>query len=156
MATMKAPEGVTQVSVETQVFEVNEGRMVKVPDLFVAKLKEIGFKEVAERISVSKEAAADIAAAAAKLGLPDPALTKTVDQGQKSPEPIKQLAAPQRPQVVSRPSILPADNNPPKEGETKSTEPSGAAPGALVLHPEAGATGNGSTIDNAQLKEAGV
>jgi hypothetical protein len=85
MATMRAPQGVTQVSVEQQNFQVKPDGTVAVPDNFVAKLKEIGFQEVAQRIAVSPEAAAAIAAAAAKLNLPDPGLTKTI---QPTPEQI--------------------------------------------------------------------
>jgi hypothetical protein len=79
MATMRAPEGVTQISVEQQVFQVKEDGTVGVPDNFVAKLKDIGFQEIASRIAVTAEAAAAIAAAAAALNLPDPDLTKVVE-----------------------------------------------------------------------------
>lgn len=86
MATMRAPQGVTQVSVEQQNFMTKPDGTVAVPDNFVAKLKEIGFQEVAQRIAVSPEAAAAIAAAAAKLNLPDPGLTKTIQPAAEAPK----------------------------------------------------------------------
>jgi|GEM_PF-2167896 hypothetical protein len=81
MATMRAPEGVTQISVEQQNFQVKDDGTVVVPDNFADRLKEIGFTHAPTRIAVSPEAAAAIAEAAAKLGLPDPSLsmTKTVE-----------------------------------------------------------------------------
>jgi hypothetical protein len=81
MATMRAPEGVTQISVEQQNFTVKEDGTVSVPDNFADKLKDIGFTHAPTRIAVTAEAAAAIAEAAAKLGLPDPSLsmTKTVE-----------------------------------------------------------------------------
>jgi hypothetical protein len=159
MATMLAPKGTTQVSVEQQVFAVDAAGMVKVPDNFVAKLKDIGFKEVAQRIAVTPEAAAEIASAAAKLNLPDPQLTRTVQAKPAAAATPTQPAPPApKPAAVAsgqaKASIFPDDA--PKEGETKSTEPSGAAPGALAPNPEAGATGNDSTLTQHQLKDAGV
>jgi hypothetical protein len=139
MATMRAPQGVTQVSVEQQNFQVKPDGTVAVPDNFVAKLKEIGFQEVAQRIAVSPEAQAQIAAAAAKLNLPEPQLTRVVD----------------KPVVNVKPSVFPSDDTA-KDGQAISTEPAAATPGAPVPHPEAGATGNAPTISQAQLKDAGV
>lgn len=72
MVKMQAPKDVTQISVEQQVFNVDDNGSVQVPDPFVETLRDIGFRIIPGRITVSQEAADAIAAAAAKLNLPVP------------------------------------------------------------------------------------
>lgn len=72
MVTMQAPKGTTQVSVEQQNFTIDDYGKINVPEPFVETLKDIGFRIVPARITVSAEAAEAIAAAAKKLNLPVP------------------------------------------------------------------------------------
>jgi hypothetical protein len=44
MVRMLAPDGITQVSVEQQNFKVAKDGFVTVPEPFIARLKDIGFK----------------------------------------------------------------------------------------------------------------
>lgn len=72
MVNMQAPKGVTQVSVESQTFEVDDKGTVRVPETFVETLKDVGFRFVPSRIVVTQEAHDAIKAAAKKLNLPMP------------------------------------------------------------------------------------
>lgn len=65
MVRMLAPEGVTQVSVEQQNFQVDKEGFVTVPEPFIPKLRDIGFKTGPFVAEVSAETADAIKAAAA-------------------------------------------------------------------------------------------
>ena len=57
MAKLLAPQGVDQVTVETQNFQVDSDHKVEVPDIFIPKLLDIGFKQGPFKIEVSEETA---------------------------------------------------------------------------------------------------
>lgn len=82
MVELTGPADVTQISVEQENFTVNKNGNFSVPEIFVAKLVDIGFKRVPARIRVSQEAADAIAASSKKLNLPTPHLT-IVNEGGK-------------------------------------------------------------------------
>lgn len=124
MVKMQAPKDVTQISVEQQVFNVDDNGSIQVPDPFVDTLRDIGFRIIPGRITVSQEAADAIAAAAKKLNLPVP---QELQIEKKAAEP--------------------------KTGEQTSTEPAPAAPGATAPNGQAGAPGSEPTMSEKQMTE---
>lgn len=66
MVKMYAPKGITQVTVEQQNFKVDKDNSVTVPDNFVPKLRDIGFKVGPLTATVSTSTAAALKGAAAK------------------------------------------------------------------------------------------
>jgi len=75
MVELTGPADVTQISVEQENFTVNENGNFAVPEVFVSKLVDIGFKRVPARIRVSREAADAIAKSAKELNLPTPPIS---------------------------------------------------------------------------------
>lgn len=85
---MQAPKGISQVTVEQQNFKVNKDGFVTVPDPFVGKLKDIGFKVGPFVVEVSAETAAAIkATAAAAANDATKANPDTLPQGQQRNAP---------------------------------------------------------------------
>lgn len=178
MITMQAPKGVTQVSVEQQEFTVSENGTIHVPEPFVETLRDIGFRVIPARIVVSPEAAAAIAAAAAKLNLPVPAEVVVIDQATReanlakvremgagvqdavgdringSPREVVEAAAIEDPvKRAEALAALKAKDSATNTTQTTSTEPASAAPGAKVPEPTVGATGNQPTMSQKQMAE---
>lgn len=67
MVKMKAPAGVTQVSVEQQIFKTDKSGNVTIPEVFIDRLTDIGFKPSWESITVTQSTADALKAAVAEV-----------------------------------------------------------------------------------------